>query len=272
MRYHLFIPLISFVAFFFFVGCGKSQELRQDDLDQSEYLYPPGSSTIRFSGYTWTVRNTTGREGPMNNYWGNRNVWVDADGNLHLRVTKEADGRWTCGEIISQAKFGYGTYIWELEGRVDQLDKNLVLGLFSYRGFQYTKNDEIDIEFARWGNSAWPNLNYTTYPEFEAGQSTESNPLYINNSIELTLAGTKSTHVYRREQDVIHFSSYNGYSQNQADLLHQWNTSQQTTKPDFAVTKVSSNVHMNLWLFDSLAPSDGKEVVVVVKSFKFIPQ
>ena len=57
---------------------------------------------------------------------GKRTVWernpyywaVDTAGNLHLKITKNANGQWTCAEIIGPTTYGYGTYSFALASRV----------------------------------------------------------------------------------------------------------------------------------------------------------
>src|SRR5262245_21295616 len=72
---------------------------------------PPGPRTISFSGKTWLVKSSTGKVGPGPNYFSDStdNVWVDAGGRLHLKITK-AKGKWSSAEIVSADSFGYGTY------------------------------------------------------------------------------------------------------------------------------------------------------------------
>ncbi len=257
----LFILMLSLLA------CKPSESPISDE----EHLWPPGSSTIEFSGYKWNVKNPVGTSGPMNNYWSNQNVWVDHEGKLHLKIRKDQSGRWTCAEISSTQVFGFGDYVWLVEGEIDKLDKNIVLGLFSYRGYEYTKNDEIDIEIARWGNDKWHNLNYTNYPDFASGISTTTNPKYITKTNELALESIWSTHRYRRTSQSIQYASFNGHTEDNAKRIFEWSTEGQTQVPGFVVTQSPSRVHMNLWLFEALPPSDLKEVEVIIKAFIYRP-
>jgi hypothetical protein len=66
---------------------------------------------LRFSGYDWTVKSGEGRVGPGPNYFSadDDNVAVDAEGWLHLRVTRR-DDRWLCAEVVSAQSFGSGAY------------------------------------------------------------------------------------------------------------------------------------------------------------------
>src|SRR5689334_18830286 len=88
------------------------------------------NSTIRFSGYTWYVRNA-GSGGPGPNNWSPSNVSVDVFGNLHMRITNN-NGAWYTSEIYTTQRLGFGRYQFWVNGRVDRLDPNVVLGLFHY--------------------------------------------------------------------------------------------------------------------------------------------
>jgi hypothetical protein len=94
--------------------------------------------TIEFSGRTWNVKATPAAPyespvGPGPNYFSAdpEDVWVDASGNLHLTITPR-NGRWYATEIYTTKPMGYGNYTFTLASPVDQLDKNAVLGLFTW--------------------------------------------------------------------------------------------------------------------------------------------
>src|SRR5438270_1778154 len=91
------------------------------------------ATTVQFSGYTWTIRNTgSSSEGPGPNIFSGSNTWVDSNGWLHLKISKNATtGKWNCAEIYSTQSFGYGAYQWQVDGAIGSLDKNIVLGLFN---------------------------------------------------------------------------------------------------------------------------------------------
>jgi hypothetical protein len=73
-------------------------------------------------------------------------------------------------ELTSTQTFGYGTYVFYTMSRVDTLDKNAVLGLFTYKDDSH----EVDIEFSKWGiadlNNGWftvqpPSIHRRRQPE-----------------------------------------------------------------------------------------------------------
>lgn len=122
----------------------------------------PDAAEIQFGGYTWTVRS--GRGGPGPNAWDPRNLWLDSVTNLHLKISQR-DGVWSCAEITMRQRLGFGRYQFQTIGRLDQLDDNVVLGLFNYPTGDLGPDGthEIDIEFARWGNGANPIGNFTVW-------------------------------------------------------------------------------------------------------------
>lgn len=220
------------------------------------------ASTIFFSGRTWNVKEVTDLQygGPGPNYWAASSVWVDSEGHLHLRIKRDpVTGRWNCAEISSQQTFGYGSYVWKVEGAVDKLDKNVVFGLFNYKS-GFDGNHEVDVEFARWGNANWHNFNYTVYPP--TGPRTNRQV----QTYELALNGTYTTYRFQRTSQKVTYKSFHGHTENEANAFYPWST------PDgFAVSTESLPVHMNLWLFDGLAPSNGQEVEMIIHSFQFTP-
>ncbi|SFW36863.1 Glycosyl hydrolases family 16 [Sinomicrobium oceani] len=250
--------LLFIVVTFASASCSKKIIPQNGSNSTGELLKSAAQTTIRFSGYTWMVKNPPGQVGPHSNYWSKDNVWVDKQGRLHLKITREPDGRWTCAEIQSTENFGYGKYVWKIESRVDQLDKNIVLGLFDYRGIQYSKYDEIDIEFSRWGHAHVDNFSNTVYPEYPKGKS-------VSNSHELSLNGLWSTYRFIRDSEKVAYSSFHGHTEDPGNAFFVWQT-----PSGFAVPKVAMPIHMNLWLFDA-PPSDGEEVEIIIRSFEFTP-
>src|SRR5699024_439597 len=87
-------------------------------LSQILLMSPANSQTeisqpriISFSGFDWKVRSTKNQVGPGPNYFSdsNENVFVDNDGQLHLKIT-EKDNKWYCGSVEAVKSLGYGTY------------------------------------------------------------------------------------------------------------------------------------------------------------------
>jgi hypothetical protein len=219
---------------------------------------PAQARTIAFGGLSWEVR-ANGAGGPGPNRWKAANAWLDDNGALHLKIS-HANGRWYCAELQTTEALGFGTYQFWLDTRVDDFDPNVVLGLFDYGLADGT--DEIDIEFARWGNRKWPNGNYTVYPA-RAGRP------YAHTSFEVANRSAQSTQRFVRSASAVGFQSLRGHRNGDRGLYHSWTFA--PANPQARVPQAPLPVHLNLWLAKGHAPLDGREVEVVIRDFRFTP-
>ena len=219
-------------------------------------------TTIRFCGYKWTVKSGD-RLGPGPNRWSAGNVWVDTSGALHLKLAR-SNGLWECAEVSSKDRFGFGTYQFQIAGRVDQLDKNVVFGLFNYPTSDVGSDgtNEIDIEFARWGNERAHNGIYTVWPpRKDAGNSSQTFSFALN--------GEKTTHRFTWKPDSLLFQSLQGHVTDDTNEFGRWLF--QPASPELSLAQKPMPILINLWLFRGQPPSDGKPVEIVVRQFKFTP-
>jgi hypothetical protein len=216
--------------------------------------------TLRFSGYDWNVKYSDDiRVGPGPNYFSDAgaDVWVDENDRLHLKIA-DRDGKWYATEVFTQAPLGYGKYVFYLASRMDQLDKNVVLGLFAWEtvsppGYH---NREIDIEFAKWGVEGGNNAQYVVQP---------CGP----HRFPLGLSGADSTHGFDWQPDRVYFQSIQGHRAfpvPEADATESWVYDGSCIPPEGI-----GNARINLWLTGGNAPSDGEEVKVVIERFEFLP-
>ena len=173
------------------------------------------AATINWKGHTWNV--TAG--GMAGVCQGNAaNISIDSDGYLHLKITNNG-GTWTAAEIFTTDKIGFGTYQWQIDGPVDKLDKNVVVGLYPYgpeAGIGSDGQNEIDIEYARWGNASYPNGNYTVYPPTGTGSS--------EITFDFTLTGTYTTSRFAWSSTKIDFVTMSGFEPlgSTAGLIKAW--------------------------------------------------
>jgi hypothetical protein len=217
---------------------------------------------IEFGGYTWTVRS--GRGGPGPNAWDENNVWLDTSTNLHLKISLR-DGKWSCAEVTMRKRLGFGRYQFQTTGRLDRLDDNVVLGLFNYPTGDVGPDGthEIDIEFARWGDSKNPMGNYTVWPVVKSLKQ-------VSKSFPFTLASDQTTHRFIWSRERVKFWSLEGCRDDDREDISTW-----VYSPSDAAQHISQQpmpVHINLWLFKGLAPKDGREVEVIIDEFRFTPE
>jgi hypothetical protein len=223
----------------------------------------PSVNAFHFSGYDWDVKSSGEYVfGPGPNVFSDDldNVWVDEEGKLHLRITYR-DGVWRCAEVISNDSFGYGTYRFYIDSPVDELDPNVVLGLFTWSDDPAYAYREIDVEVARWGNASDPtNAQFVVQPWNRTGNLTRWT---------IPSGASPTTYSFDWEADNIAFESRDGaYSPDAAStpVIASWNyTGQDIPVPG------DEQVRMNLWLVSGRSPVNGQEVEVVVDRFVFVP-
>lgn len=200
----------------------------------------PVNGKINWSGYTWNVV-TDGFGSWGNNHYSDsgNNVWIDNKGNLHLKIIN-VGGIWYCAEINTDKSVGYGTYSINVVSNPANLDDNVIGGLFYYLNDQ----NELDIEFSRWGVSGTPNTQYTIWgPDgsveslrFEtSAQNTTHKLTYLNNEIMFESLGISSW-------------KYGEYS-----------------------PETGGHFDINLWLLNGQPPSDGKEQELILSNFSMSP-
>jgi hypothetical protein len=219
------------------------------------------AASITFAGHEWIVRSGTGGPGP--NDWDPANVRVDEQGRLHLKLTHR-DGRWTCAEITSRQRFGFGRYEFEIEGAIDRWDPNVVLGLFNYPTGDVGGDEthEIDIEFARWGRPDAPPGNYTIWPVDKALKPT-------SKTFAFTLKGAASVHRFEWQSRRVNWESAQTDASGKSESLQSW-----TFAPEDAERRIAQKpmpVHLNLWLFKGRPPAEALEIEVVIRRFQYLP-
>ncbi len=235
-RKHNIVFVILFLAIFI-LACGLTTPPPETQMDSTntpiliETFTPPasGERTIQFSGYEWIVRDN-GLSGPGPNKWSGSNVWLDNDGDLHLKITHTNDG-WYCAEVTTTQRFGFGKYQFQVIGQIDQLDPNAVLGLFNYPTADVGADatNEIDIEYAHWGNAEWPIGNFTVWP---AQSGVEPN---FRDFSAVELNGTYTTHRFVWESEQVLFQSLHGHEDNDENEIASW-----LYKPDEPLKHISS--------------------------------
>ncbi|HEY9054371.1 MAG TPA: glycoside hydrolase family 16 protein, partial [Rectinemataceae bacterium] len=113
--------------------------------------------TVDFSGYVWNIRQSEDPGGPLDNRFAgrDRSVILRQDGALELRASYEG-GLWYAAEVSTVKRLGYGVYTFRIRTDLSGLDRNLVLGLFTYSRSAADNHSEIDIEFSSWGDARNP--------------------------------------------------------------------------------------------------------------------
>ncbi len=233
-----------------------------DRLDAQARLPRP---QVDFSGYTWEIRVTDEPQGPLDNHFGGRDisVFTEPDGALKLTVAYK-EGIWYASEVFLRKRLGYGTYLFRLETNMVQLDRNLVLGLFTYSNSSAYAHREIDIEFSSWGVRAEaPKGQFVVQPSGREGNMI----LFPLNRLD-----DKATYSFEWKSDRIEFAAWNGHgTRPPADdraLAASWTFSDVKAIPKPG----NEGVHINLYLAKGgPSPFGTGTSSVIIRSFEFKP-
>jgi hypothetical protein len=138
------------------------------------------------------------------------------------------------------------------------LDKNVVLGLFTYADDTH----EIDIEFSKWGDPNYQKPgSFTVQPYTISGNS---------RSFEVKLKASQSTQIFNWQPNFVHFSSYQGHHPGllpSPDLLiQQWLYFGSSIPKDIHQLRT----HINFWLVDGKAPVDERNLEIIIQRL-FLP-
>jgi hypothetical protein len=167
-------------------------------------------------------------------------------------------GSWYSTEVTLEEALGYGDYIFTTLGRLDQLDPNVVLGLFLWQYGACYKTEymwwnpynEIDVEFSRWGDE-----------ENDIGQFVAQPWDYYGNMsrFDATFSeGELTSHAFRWLSDRVEFRSWRGGPGDEipANMIHSWTyTGPHIPRPE------QPRIHINFWQYSGL-PDTCQEVVI----------
>lgn len=270
MKNYYFITICCFALLFLLTNCSKDELIdseltmvKTDDLVSGRLK--SAVTTISFSGYNWYVKSATA-VGPGPNNWNPNNVWVDSQGKLHLTITyNTTTNKWECAEIWSTTSLGFGKYEWFVEGRIDMLDKNVVLGLFNYPPSTIGPDgtNEIDIEYSKWGDDAADIGNFGVYPA-----KLISNYSKWSMSFPVSLTGTYTTQRFTWSSSSIIFQSLHGWVTDDSNQIFSKTFTPSKTKAKSYIPQKAEPIYMNLWLFRGNAPSNNTPVEVIISKFK----
>ena len=239
----------------------------------------------RGTGHRWMV-NGPGRgdqrRRPGNNYWSDAPdvVWVDEQG-LHLKIVQRNE-QWRCSAVGLPEGLGYGKYIFSLAARVDRLDRNVVLGLFTYNGetFKTDANGELDVEISQWGKAAppHPQICYVVQPTMGGHQERA-------HKADTTPA-ERTTHVIEWTPRYIEFRSYEGDGESGKEIARfrfddtnpgcrakHPATGEESDPVVIPNPRNKSHVAINLWLVKGQAPVNTEAVGLeaIISRFRFVP-
>jgi hypothetical protein len=232
-------------------GCISKEVLVSFSAKNSHKVIKMSSKTFNWKNFKWESADYTGGPGP--NTFSVTNVIPKTDG-IHLLIRK-IGRKWTCADISTSLRLGYGEYRCVFKGDLNNLDQNIVLAMFNYGGQDFI--NETDIEISHWSNPKTPPLNYSSYPSVPGDRFTQQFPL--------NATGTETTHKFIWTPTGVTFVSQQG-NKKRGDLSDVIAT---------VFTPVTSagvmKLGFNFWLNEGKAPKNGKPAEIVVTDFEFYP-
>ena len=221
---------------------------------------PHGSRIINWAGFDWVVKKSVGSPlismGPGPNLFSDQDsmVWVDNQNRMHMRIARNGS-QWYSTELICGESRGYRKYTFDIAGRVDLLDPNIVAGFFTWDDcalLTVPANQafrEIDLELSKWKSPSNENSQYVIQPYGITGNLHRFN---------MNLTGCDhSVHTIDWRPDSISFSSRWGSNS------HSWKYERKSGIPDPGF----ENIRINFWLISGLPPTDFRNAELILNSF-----
>ena len=152
-----------------------------------------------------------------------------------------------------------------IAGPIDQLDPNVVFGLFNYpppdSGPDGTH--KIDIEFGRRGRPQAPIGNYTVWPARKGLNNA-------HNDFPVELSGDSTTQRFIWGPTSITFQSLVGQRDDDSGQFAIWRY--QPRDPESFIGNKPMPVEINLWLFKGQPPQNSRQVELTVRALTFTPE
>ncbi|MGB7052482.1 MAG: hypothetical protein WBG41_13000 [Acidimicrobiales bacterium] len=224
------------------------------------------SNSLSWMGHEWTITN-----GSMAGIAPGdaANVSLTKQGYLQLQVVRHGSSV-TAAQLFSQDVMGFGTYQWQIQGPVDSMPTEIVLGLFPYGpadGIGQNGENEIDIEFSKWRGTLCGgacNADFAVYPSSGHGnlKATQDNflvKLARGNLVTARLTWTSTSITETVMSGLQPMGTTN-------DVLHTWTF--EPSNPEARIPQQAVPLGMNLWCYEA-KPSHGQKITI--RSFQFDP-
>lgn len=209
---------------------------------------------LHFGGYAWQVRSQSSDRGGAPTSYSPDNVWTDAQGKLHLRVTRTGNS-WNCAELALRRSLGYGSYIFVVR-QPEPLDPASVLGFFTWDDEGEEENHrEIDIELSQWGDPSTKNAQFAIQPYYV--------PV---NVVRFSAPLGRMTYSFRWEPGRVHFKAARG-----AGAAAEHSVVSQHVFTSGIPTPGGEAVHINLYVYGKSRIPQKRPVEVVIEKFEYLP-
>jgi hypothetical protein len=215
-------------------------------------VFPP-PKTLNFSGYEWAMSSGPIYRAGSRNFFDPANVWTDANGALHLRISG-SQSKWSAAEVSLTRSLGYGTYRFQVRD-ISHLEPSAVLTLVSWDGVGTDQNRrELDVELSRWGYISNDNAHYVVQPYYVPA-----------NIVRFRIPAGVFTHAFHWEPGQVTFSSAAGSGRAANPLLKQH------VFTSGVPAAGNESVRIALYVFEQgqVPLKNGNEVVI--EKFEYLP-
>lgn len=231
------------------------------------------AATINWKGQVWEVTGAEPIGAPSNGQInGNTsNVSVDSNGYLHVKIT-QSGGTFTGAQLFTQNNLGFGTYQFQIEADLANLEKGVVLGLFPYgptAGIGVDGENEIDIEFSKWNDpGSGNNADFTYYPQTGHGDSNYT-PSFEHNFFVNFGGATQTTSRIEWTPTSINSTIMTGFQPvgTTANVISP-NDYYAPSNPSIKIPQQALPLGINLWTYGS---KPTKALDIVIRDFTFVP-
>lgn len=209
----------------------------------------PTRRVVRFADRRWWVKRADEPFGPGPNRFDDSAaaVHVDADDRLVLQIRHQAVG-WWCAEVVGVDATGYGRYEWTIGTELADLDRNVVVGLFTWSDEPEQFHRELDIEVSAWGSTDGAAGQFVVQPAATAGH-------------------LRAFPLPRIAPWTCSFDWSPGEVTFRAGEHPPW-----TFAGGGVPRPGGTHPRINLWLHGGADPADGSPVTVTIGSFRFTPR
>jgi hypothetical protein len=207
---------------------------------------------IKFSGYDWKVRTMSSDRGGVLNRYSAENAWTDEKGFLHLRITRDAEGKWNCAEISLTRSLGYGTYNVTVQD-TSKLEPSAVFSMLTWDDLEAGQNHrEMNVEVTRWGDPANKNLRYVIQP------------FYVpTNVVQYAIPAGTLTHSINWTSGKAEFKTF--AASGNAKAVSEYTFSSGVPAAG------GEAVHLTFYAFGYSKKPLEKEAEIVIEKFEFLP-
>jgi hypothetical protein len=223
-----------------------------------QFASSQNKQSFYFEDLLWHIRSNLESQGPGDNIFGmhTRNVIISQKNCITLTI-KNYKGKPCCAEIYTDQYINEGTIETTIQTNLKKFTPDLVFGIFIYDGTAPPYYNEVDIEYALWGNKERKIAQYALHTE---------NGI-ISHHFDLPRKKVLTKHIIRVTKHHILISTLL-FNKSKKDFEKV--TEKTFTRP-YNFTFKKTRFRYNLWLTKEKSSKTRRYSNVKIKSFNYTP-